>query len=143
MQIWAKKHGRPPLGKQLGVHMCSCYQTPDGAAEGYLEVPRQLIVCVYRHTHTLIFYISFLFFIIRTWEEGIPTTMEEPWPSWALGLGTGLKLFASLSREHARFLKQQSLLHFPHSAEAGLGRASNKIIKSLSGWRWALNDRVI
>lgn len=57
MQIWAKKHGRPPLGKQLGVHMCSCYQTPDRAAEGYLEVPRQLIVCVYRHTLTDILYI--------------------------------------------------------------------------------------
>lgn len=65
MQIWAKKHGRPPLGKQLGVHMCSCYQTPDRVAEGYLEVPRQLIVCVYRHTHTntdILYILSVLYY---------------------------------------------------------------------------------
>lgn len=52
-----KKHGRPPLGKQLGVHMCSCYQTPDRAAEGYLGASRQLIVCVCVRVCTDILYI--------------------------------------------------------------------------------------
>lgn len=131
-----------PLGNSL-VYTCALvtkHQTEQ--LKGTWKCLASLL-CVCIDTHSLIFYISFLFFIIRTWAEGIPTTMEEPWPSWALGLGAGLKLFASLSREHARFLKQQSLLHLPHSAEAGLGRASNKIIKSLRGWRWALNDRVV
>lgn len=97
------------------------YQTPDRAAEGYLGVSRQLIVCV---CTDILYILSVLYY--QDLGRGIPTTMEEPWPSWALGLGIGLKLFLQ-SIQGACKVPQTTVPSPPPTLSRGQGRSGESL----------------